>query len=147
MSETRYLEHGAKWRAVWYGPLFALGGFLLDLATGKPHMVAWVLVALGLAVITAPWVQARRRFLTVRVTATDLWQGREQVPLDQIAETTDVGAPAGARVLGGGWSAPRHCDQLPLRLADGTVVIAWAKDVAALRAALTGSGSSVSPGR
>ncbi|TVT48823.1 hypothetical protein FNH05_17545 [Amycolatopsis rhizosphaerae] len=145
MSEARYLEYGAKWRALSYGPLFALAGLLVELATGRPHTVAWVLVALGLAVITAPWVQARRRFLTVRVTGTDLWQGREQVPLGQIAEVTDVGAPAGARVLGGGWSAPRQYDELPLRLTDGTVVIAWAKDVPALRAALTAAQAPDTP--
>lgn len=136
MSETRYVELGAKWTALTYGPLFAVLGYLAELATGTTHTVAWVLVGLGLAAITAPWIHARRRFLTVRVTATELWQGRESVPLAEIAETTDVGAPTGARVLGGGWSPPRKYDELPLRLTDGTVVLAWAKNARALRAAL-----------
>ncbi|WP_236789774.1 hypothetical protein [Amycolatopsis sp. GM8] len=136
MSETRYLEPGAKWAALLYGPLFALLGYLVELATGTPHTVAWVLVGLGLAAITAPWIHARRRFLTVRVTGTELWEGRESLPLSEIAETTDVGAPTGARVLGGGWSTPRKYEELPIRLNDGMVVLAWAKDVQALRAAL-----------
>ncbi|GHF72573.1 hypothetical protein FHX82_000675 [Amycolatopsis bartoniae] len=136
MSEPRFLEYGAKWTALLYGPLFALAGYLAELATGATHAVAWVLVGLGLAAITAPWVHARRRFLTVRVTDTELWQGRESLPLTDIAETRDVGTPAGARVLGGGWSTPRKYDELPLRLTDGTVVLAWAKDTEALRAAL-----------
>ena len=134
MSEPRYLELGAKWTALAYGPGFAVLGALAELATGASvHVVQWILVGLGLAVITAPWIYARRRFLTVKVTSTALWQGREELPLDEIADVTDVGVPAGARVLGGGWSAPRKYDELPVKLADGTVVLAWATDVEALR--------------
>ncbi|KAA9164861.1 DUF3093 family protein [Amycolatopsis acidicola] len=136
MSETRFVEYGAKWTALLYGPLFAVAGYLVELATGATHTVAWVLVGLGLAAITAPWIQARRRFLTVRVTTTELVQGRESLPLKEIAEVDDVGAPTGARVLGGGWSAPRKYDELPIRLDDDSVVLAWARDVTALRAAL-----------
>jgi hypothetical protein len=136
VSEPRYLERGAKWRAVLYGPLFALFGYLVELATGPTHAVAWVLVGLALAAITAPWIHARKRFLTVRVTATELWEGREALPLDKIAQVDDVGTPTGARVLGGGWSTPHKYDELPIRLDDDTVVLAWAKDVDALRAAL-----------
>ncbi|MTD56732.1 DUF3093 family protein [Amycolatopsis pithecellobii] len=136
MSEARYLEPGAKWSALLYGPLFAVLGYLAELLTSTTHTVAWVLVGLGLATITAPWIHARRRFLTVKVTDTDLWAGRESLPLKEISETSDVGAPTGARVLGGGWGTPRKYDELPIRLTDGTVVVAWAKDVRALRAAL-----------
>lgn len=139
MSETRYLEPGAKWTALLCGPVFALAGYLVELVTGATHAIAWVLVGLGLAVITAPWVHARRRFLTVKVTRTELWEGRESLPLAEIAETKDVGAPTGARVLGGGWSTPRKYEELPIRLNDGTVVLAWAKDVHALRAAIEGA--------
>jgi hypothetical protein len=136
VNEPRYVEYGAKWRALLYGPLFALFGFLVELATGQTHVFAWIIVALGLAAITAPWVHARRRFLTVKVTDTELWQGRESLPLAEIAETTDVGAPTGARVLGGGWGTPRKYEELPLRLIDDSVVLAWARDVTALRAAI-----------
>lgn len=137
MSEIRYREPGASWVALAYGPGFAALGAVVELLMGTPvHVVAWVLVALGLAAITAPWVYARRRFLTVRVTSSALWQGREELPLGRIAQVTEVGAPAGARVLGGGWSAPRKYDELPVRLEDGSVVLAWAKDAEALRAAI-----------
>jgi hypothetical protein len=43
----------------------------------------------------------------------------------------------GGRVLGGGWTVPRKYDELPLRLDDGTVVLAWARDGEALRSALS----------
>jgi hypothetical protein len=44
--------------------------------------------------------------------------------------------PVGARVLGGGWTVPKKFTELPLRLTDDTVVVAWARDADALRAAL-----------
>lgn len=136
-DDTRYFESGASWTPLLYGPGFALLGALVELATGGPvHVTAWVLVGLGLAAITAPWINARRRFHTVRVTSTALWQGREELRLDRIAAVTDIGAPVGARVLGGGWSVPRKYDELPVRLDDGTVVLAWARDGRALLDAL-----------
>ncbi|MDQ7810491.1 DUF3093 family protein [Amycolatopsis sp. A133] len=132
-----YAESGVSWAAIWWGPAFAVVGALAELATGGPvHVVGWLMVGFALCVITMPWVYARRRFLSLEVTTEQLRQGREQVPAAQIAEIDDVGTPVGARVLGGGWSVPRKYDSLPVKLADGTVVLAWAKDVEALRDAL-----------
>jgi hypothetical protein len=137
VNGTVYREVGARGTTLLSGPLFALAGYLLELLAGdRPHLVTWVCVALGLLAFTALWVYARRRFLAVRVTAGALWQGRECLPVARIVELDDVGAPAGTRVLGGGWSAPRTYEQLPLRLDDGTVVLAWARDAGALRHAL-----------
>ncbi|MEV5714485.1 hypothetical protein AB0L41_11345 [Amycolatopsis mediterranei] len=137
MSDRLYAESGVSWAAIGWGPLFALVGALAELATGGPvHVVGWLMVGFALAVITLPWVYARRRFLSLEVTTEQLRQGREKVPAAQIADVTDVGTPVGARVLGGGWSVPRKYDSLPVKLADGTVVLAWAKDVEALRDAL-----------
>jgi hypothetical protein len=136
-ATTVYREPGVRWAAVLWGPLFALIGYLTELLTAGPrHGVGWLLVAVGLFAITAPWVHARRRFMTVKLTRAALWQGREALEVKRIAEVTDIGAPVGARVLGGGWSVPRKYDELPLKLDDGTVVIAWARDVQALQAAL-----------
>jgi hypothetical protein len=73
---------------------------------------------------------------SVRLTAETLQQGRETIPVRTIADVDDVGLPVGARVLGGGWTAPRKFGELPVRLTDDTVVLAWAKDIDALRAAL-----------
>ncbi|WP_410587028.1 hypothetical protein [Amycolatopsis sp. lyj-23] len=132
-----YAESGVSWGAIAWGPVFALVGALAELVTGGPvHVVGWLLVGVGLCVITMPWVYARRRFLSLEVTTEQLRQGREKVPAAEIASVTDVGAPVGARVLGGGWSVPRKYDSLPVRLADDTVALAWAKDIEALRDAL-----------
>jgi hypothetical protein len=137
VSDRLYAESGVSWAAIVWGPVFALAGALAELATGGPvHVVGWVMVGFGLCVLTVPWVYARRRFLSLEVTTEQLRQGREKVPAGQLAEVTDVGTPVGARVLGGGWSVPRKYDSLPVKLADGTVVLAWAKDVEALQDAL-----------
>ncbi|WP_329052687.1 hypothetical protein OG738_08645 [Amycolatopsis sp. NBC_01488] len=137
MSDRLYAESGVSWAAVLWGPVFAVAGALAELATGGPvHVVGWLMVGAGLCAITVPWVYARRRFLSLEVTTKQLRQGREKVAADQLASVQDVGAPVGARVLGGGWSVPRKYDSLPVELADGTVVLAWAKDVEALQDAL-----------
>ena len=136
-ARTLYSEPGVGWSALVWGPLFALLGALAELATGGPtHVVGWVLIGAALCGLTLPWVYARRRFLSLEVTTEGLRQGRETLAAERIASVTDVGAPVGARVLGGGWSVPRKYDELPVELDDGTVVLAWARDVEALQAAL-----------
>jgi hypothetical protein len=137
VSDRLYAEPGVSWAAIGWGPVFALVGALAELVTGGPvHVVGWLMVGFALCVITMPWVYARRRFLSLEVTTEELRQGREKVPAAQLASVTDVGPQVGARVLGGGWSVPRKYDSLPVELADGTVVLAWAKDVEALQDAL-----------
>ncbi|GAA3553413.1 hypothetical protein GCM10022222_41430 [Amycolatopsis ultiminotia] len=137
MGRTLYSEPGVRWTALVWGPLFAVLGALAELATGGPvHVVGWVLVGVALVALTLPWVYARRRFLSIEVTTHELRQGRERVPAGRIAEVTDVGTPVGTKVLGGGWSVPRKYDELPVRLDDDTVVLAWARDVESLRTAL-----------
>lgn len=137
MSDRLYAESGVSWVAIVWGPVFALVGALAELVTGGPvHVVGWLMVGAGLCAITVPWVYARRRFLSLEVTTKQLRQGREKVAADQLASVQDVGVPVGARVLGGGWSVPRKYDSLPVELADGTVVLAWAKDVEAFQDAL-----------
>lgn len=132
-----YKEPGSGLAPLLWGPLFALAGFLSEVLLGGPtHPLAWTLVGLALLALTAVWVYARRRFLAVRLTPTTLWLGREPLAVRRITEVDDVGAPVGAAVLGGGWTVPRKYDELPLRLDDDSVVLAWAKDVEALRSAL-----------
>ncbi|PRX45559.1 hypothetical protein B0I33_109222 [Prauserella shujinwangii] len=132
-----YREPGASGWPVLWGPLFAAAGYLLELLAGdRPHTLLWVFVAAGLSLFFAAWVFARRRFLAVAVTDTELRQGAERLPVERIESASDVPTPLGTRVLGGSWSVPRKYTELPLRLDDGTVVLAWARDPERLRAAL-----------
>jgi hypothetical protein len=112
-------------------------GYGLELLSGvRSQPVLWLVVGAGLLASTALWVYARRRFLSVRVTTTALWQGGERLEVERIAEIDDVEAPPGTRVLGGGLGVPRKFAEVPLRLTDGTVALAWARDGAAFREAL-----------
>ncbi|SFQ65521.1 Protein of unknown function [Amycolatopsis arida] len=132
-----YDEPGSGGAPLLWGPGFALAGFLLELALGGPtHVVAWAVIGVGLFLASALWVYARRRFLSVRVTDMVLWQGREALPVERIAEVRDGDPPARAKPLGGGYTVPRKYQEVPLTLDDGRAVLAWARDAEALRAAL-----------
>ena len=133
---VRYAEPGSTWWPATWGVVFALVGAGVEALSGPVHVLVWVLVGIGLSGMTSIWVHARRRALSLRLTENILYQGLEPLPVDRIAELDDVGTPIGARVLGGGWTVPKKFTEVPLRLADGTVVLAWAKDPDAFRAAL-----------
>ena len=133
-----FAEPGSSlWPLLW-GPVFACVGAGLEALTGQVHGLAWPLVGIGLAGIAAVWVTSRRRLLSVRLTTRTLTEGQESLAVERIASVDEVGTPAGARVLGGGWTVPRKFTDVPVRLDDGTVVLAWARDGAALQAALHG---------
>ncbi len=131
-----YAERGSSWWPVLWGPAFALVGLGVEwLTPGPVQVMMWVLVAGCLAVATAVWVYGRRKVCSLRLTPAALVLGRETLPVAQISAVTDVGAPVGARVLGGGWTVPKGTDEVPLQLSD-RVVLAWARHPEALVAAL-----------
>jgi hypothetical protein len=132
-----YAEPGSTWWPVLWGPIFSLVGALVEWLTGPVHTLAWVLVALVFAGAGAVWANGRRTICSVELTPLTLRQGRETIDVEKIAAADEeVGTPVAARVLGGGWSVPRKFEGVPVRLRDGTTVVAWARDGEALRAAL-----------
>ncbi len=131
-----YAEPGStRWPLLW-GPVFAGAGAGLEAITGPVHTVAWLIVGIALFGGAALWVNARRKVYRVELTPKQLRQGRETIEIRTITKVTDVGAAAGARVLGGGWTAPRKTDEVPIRLDDDTVVLAWARDGEAFQESL-----------
>ncbi|ETA66511.1 DUF3093 family protein [Haloechinothrix halophila] len=158
-TDVRYEELAASWWALLFGPGFAVAGILFEVLTPGPVLYpVWLIAGLALSGFTAMWVYARKRFAVVRLTPDLLRQGEETLPVDRISAIADEedeaedaadavgsaggttgttgGVPRGSRVLGGGLAPPRKYDELPLRLDDGTVVLAWARDGQALRTAL-----------
>ncbi|MBW4715854.1 hypothetical protein [Saccharothrix obliqua] len=131
-----YREAGASWWPLLWGPVFAAAGFGVEALTGSAWPALWVFVACVLFVSTVLWVQGRRRVYGVRLTPVALHQGREELPVRDIAAASGVEPRAGARVLGGGWALPRGAEPVPLRLVDGAVVLGWARDADALRVEL-----------
>jgi hypothetical protein len=132
-----YGEPGSTYWPLLWGPIFAVVGALIEWTTGPVHTLGWVLVAFGFAGAAAVWVQGRRRVCSVELTPVSLRQGRETLDVAKIAAADEeVGTPVAARVLGTGWAVPRKFESVPVRLHDGTTVVAWARDGEALRAAL-----------
>ncbi|MBB4911836.1 hypothetical protein [Actinophytocola algeriensis] len=131
-----YAEPGStRWPLLW-GPAFAGIGAGVEALSGPVHTVAWLIVGIGLFGIFALWTNVRRKVYRVELTPAELRQGRETLPVKDIQQVTDVGAAPGAKILGGGWSVPRKTYEVPLRLDDGSTVLAWARDDDALKAAL-----------
>lgn len=131
-----FAEEGSTWWPVLWGPLFAAVGAGLEALSGPVHWLPWLTVAVVLGGGAVVWVSARRKVYLVRLTTGTLTQGREPLRVADIEQVSDVGTPPGARVLGGGWTVPRKTTEIPVRLADGSVVLAWARDDDGLREAL-----------
>lgn len=141
-DDVHYAEAGARWSAVLFGPCFALAGLAVEWLTAGPvFWWLWLTAAVVLGAFAALWVYGRRRFCAVLVTSEVLVQGPERLAVERITAVPDATEPpTGARVLGGGIGVPRNYDAVPVWLDDGTVVLAWARDGAALRAALRTAG-------
>ena len=143
-DDVRYEETAASWWWLLFGPGFAAAGILVEVVTQGPVLYpVWLVAGVALTGFTAMWVYARKRYVVVLLTRSTLREGQETLPVERIAGLADADDKPGgmqvvhaSRVLGGGMAAPRKYDELLLRLDDGTVVLAWARDGAALREAL-----------
>ncbi|WP_067468833.1 hypothetical protein [Nocardia amamiensis] len=144
-----FAEPGARWRAVFYGPVLCLAILVLELVTGggSVHWFALLFCAVLIAGFVALQVLAGKRHVSVELTSTTLRSGTETLPLSSVAEVLperdeeswDDEPWESARALGELTGVPRRRTGIGLRLADDTLVQAWAKDHKALRAALTGA--------
>jgi hypothetical protein len=141
-----FTEPGARWRAVAYGPMLCLAVLALELVTGGAlHWFALLFCAALIAGFVALQVMAGKRHVSVELTPETLRSGTESLPLSSIADVLperdedswDDEEWESARALGELTGVPRRRTGIGLRLADGSLVQAWAKDHRALRTALT----------
>ncbi|WP_433606891.1 hypothetical protein [Prescottella agglutinans] len=146
-------EPGARWRTVAYGPAFCVVALVIELLTGPVvHWFALTLFAAILAGIVYVQVAAARRHVSVSLTDTTLRQGAEELPVAEIAAVLPEADPYGdepqpwesARSLGELSGVPRRRKAIGLRLQDGSLVQAWARDDEGLREQLTRAVASVS---
>ncbi|MGW4088267.1 hypothetical protein [Nocardia sp. NPDC004750] len=141
-----FTEPGARWRAVAYGPILCLAVLVLELVTGGDvHWFALLFCAALIGGFVGLQVIAGKRHVGVELTAETLRSGTESLPLSSIAEVLperdenswDDEEWESARALGELTGVPRRRTGIGLRLADGSLVQAWARDHKALRTALT----------
>lgn len=138
-------EPGARWRTVAYGPVFCVVALVIELLTGPVvHWFALTLFAVILVGIVSTQVVAARRHVGVSLTPAVLRQGTEEVPVGEIAAVLPAADGyadepqqwESARSLGELSGVPRRRTGIGLRLRDGSLVQAWARDDDGLRAAL-----------
>ncbi|MFI9510648.1 hypothetical protein [Nocardia sp. NPDC052566] len=143
-----FAEPGARWRAVAYGPVLCAIVLVVELVTGSSvHWFALIFCAALIAGFVALQVIAGQRHVSVALTGEALREGTETLPLTSIAEVLperdedswDDEDWESARALGELSGVPRKRTGIGLRLADGGLVQAWARDHRTLRTELTGA--------
>lgn len=141
-----FSEPGARWRSVAYGPLLCLIVLILELILGRGpvHWFGLAFCAALLAGFVVLQVVAGKRHVSVELTETALREGTETLPLESIArvfpehdeESWDEDPWQSARALGELTGVPRRRTGIGLKLRDGAMVQAWARNHRELRAQL-----------
>ncbi|WP_067861689.1 hypothetical protein [Nocardia shimofusensis] len=157
-----FYEPGACWWTVSYGPIACALILVAEMAAGAtPHWFALTFCGALIAAFASVQVLAARTHVSVRLTPSALHQGAETVPLSAIREVLPedgVGPLDAASLQGVSWDdadswtddewksaralgelsgVPRRRTGIGLRLREGGLAQAWAKDHRGLRAALT----------
>ncbi|MBY8855580.1 hypothetical protein K7711_03745 [Nocardia sp. CA2R105] len=157
-ADVRFAEPGARWRAVAYGPLICLIVLILELVLGHGpvHWFGLLFCAALLAGFVSLQVVAGKRHVSVELTGTSLREGAETLELERIAtvfpehdeESWEDEDWQSARALGELAGVPRRRKGIGLKLRDGGLVQAWARDHRRLREELTAAveGRSVNDG-
>ncbi|MBL1075696.1 hypothetical protein JK358_14975 [Nocardia sp. 2] len=141
-----FSEPGARWRTIAYGP--ALCAIILILEVVRGGAVHWFGLVFCAALLAGfVWLQvlAGKRHISVELTPEQLRQGTEVVPLSNIAavlpevdeESWDDEDWESARALGELTGVPRRRKGIGLKLKNGDLVQAWARDHRTLRAELS----------
>ncbi|MFI6046045.1 hypothetical protein ACIA8C_30765 [Nocardia sp. NPDC051321] len=145
-SGVLFAEPGARWRTVAYGPILCVIILVIELATGSSvHWFALVFCGSLIAMFVVLQVIAGQRHVSVELSESALRDGTETLPLSSIEavlperdeDSWDDEDWEEARALGELSGVPRRRTGIGLRLADGSLVQAWAKDHRTLRTALT----------
>ncbi|MFW0795234.1 DUF3093 domain-containing protein [Gordonia sp. CPCC 205515] len=152
-GEVLFAEPGGSWWVVLIGPI--LIGAVLAMEISGPGQVHWLVLAIfGLILTGFSFVQvkAARTHVSVRLTETTLQQGTRRLPLADIAKIYPANnSPEhqdweSARALGELPAVPRRRKGVGVKLADGTIAQAWARDVERFRTELTEAHQAVQMG-
>ena len=131
-----YAEDGWSWAWILAAPIFCAAAGLFEIATGAPvHWLMLTICALATMATHGIMIAATRVHGRLRVTDESLWQGTEELPYTEVdgvlPEPLD-----GTRLLGELRTVPRKRGEVGLRLVDGSLVRAFARDPEALEGAL-----------
>lgn len=145
-----YAEDGWSWAWILAGPVFCAAAAVFEVVTGAPvHWLMLTVCAIATALCHGVMIAATRVHGRVRVTPGMYIQGTEELELDRVEQVLPLpvaGEPEAswetARTLGELRDMPRRRAAVGLRLDNGGEVRAWARNRAALHAALVGAVSA-----
>lgn len=140
-----YAEDGWSWAWILAAPLFCGAAALFEVLTGAPvHWLMLTVCAIASALCHGVMIAATRVHGRVRLTPRVYIQGTEELELDRIQQVLPLPAAGDpeqswqtARTLGELRDVPRRRGSVGLLLDGGAEVRAWARDRAALHAALS----------
>nr|WP_245551516.1 DUF3093 family protein [Gordonia rhizosphera] len=152
-GEVLFDEPGGSWWVVAIGPV--LIGAVLAMEIAGPGQVHWLVLTIFAVILigfSVVQVHAARTHVSVRLTETTLRQGTRTLPLKDIKTIYPPNNSAehqdweSARALGELPAVPRRRKGVGLRLTNGTLTQAWARDVDRFRAELTEAHQAVQMG-
>lgn len=138
-------EPGGRWRLVALGPALCLVVLVAEVIIGSGvHWLGLTLFSVLLAGLVSLQVMAARRHARVQLTPTVLRNGAETLEVADVAEVLPDADPfaadlepwESARSLGELSGVPRRRTAIGLRLRNGSIVRAWARDGDGLRSEL-----------
>ncbi len=143
-GETLFYEPGGSWLVVAIGPILLALTLWLEIA-GKGRIHWEVLTIFGVVLIGFSVLQvvAARRHVSVRLTERTLHQGTRTIDLADIVKiypenrSDDFQEWESAPALGELHAVPRRRKGIGVKLADGKLAQAWARDVDRFRAELS----------
>ena len=143
-GEVLFDEPGGSWWVVSIGPFMIAAVLIMEIVGGGrihwPVLTIFGVILIGFTVLQ---VAAARKHVSVLLTETSLHQGAQTIALADIAEvypenrTGEHEKWESARALGELPAVPRRRKGVGLKLADGKLRQAWARDVDRFRVELT----------
>ncbi|MYR08508.1 DUF3093 domain-containing protein [Gordonia sp. SID5947] len=143
-GELLFSEPGGSWWVVAIGPVLIGAVLALEIAgPGQVHWPVMMIFAVILVGFSVVQVHAARTHVSVRLTEATLQQGTRTLPLTDIAKIyPENNGPEhqtweSARALGELPAVPRRRKGVGVKLVDGGIAQAWARDVGRFRDELT----------
>ncbi|QRY64743.1 DUF3093 domain-containing protein [Gordonia sp. PDNC005] len=144
VGETLFYEPGGSWWVVVIGPaLLALTLWLEIAGKGRIHWEVLTIFGVVLIGFTILQVKAARRHVSVRLTEQTLQQGARTIALSDIVTVypenrgSDFQDWESAPALGELHAVPRRRKGVGVKLKNGKLAQAWARDVDRFRSELT----------
>ncbi|WP_207837742.1 hypothetical protein [Williamsia soli] len=152
-GEVLYAESGGAWWVVAIGPVLCLIVLITEIiGGGRLHWPALLVFALVIGGFSLVQVYAARTHVSMMLTERSLRQGAQTILLDEIAEIfPENNSPEpqkweSAPALGELSAVPRRRKGVGIKMTNGKLAQAWARDVSVFRSELVQAQQAVALG-